>query len=89
MDVAAKLKKDISKNEGVETGTIVRFTSYDNVTDRRFTYAAVYAAQFWWLTGEVNYYGSKKLNHIDFMLILAREDVNDVEVAVAFDKVKG
>jgi len=86
---AAKyLTKEIAKRTPkVEENTIVRFKSRGrNGID--YTYAALWVAGFWWITGVANYFGGTKLTNERFLEIVSDGTIFGIEVADSFVIVK-
>ena len=96
------LRKAVDNAKGPEDGTVVRFVrtvpgEYDPLRDQqvvvrkqRLTYAALFIAGSWYLTGHVGphtpgYRGTRILNQQAFVELLAKPTVSDVEVATAFE----
>ncbi len=76
------LEKRIAKSAEFDTGTVIRFVSVSNA-GVRYTYAALYAAGRWWLTGK-GYYGATEFDTDAMIRILNGEDVGKVEVAATW-----
>lgn len=62
---------------------------YIEVEEVACTYAAIFVGNRWYLTGETSALAAESpFSHRDFMDILALDDVQNVEVATAFEAVE-
>ncbi len=88
MDENAKaLRKQIKKRQvQVDDGTVVTFVSQE-ANGLRYTYAALYVADSWWLTGVADWFG-RRLTNEEFLELAASGKVEDVKVATQFETVK-
>lgn len=78
-----RLRKQLKRAKTVEDGTVIRFTA-----GGIYTYAAIFVANAWWITGEVAYFGARKFTNEDFLKdVLGRSGVTDIQVATNWDTV--
>lgn len=83
------LAKEIAKRAvKVEDNTLVRFKSHSRTTGIDYTYGAVYVADHWWITGVANYFGGTKFTNDEFLELVSKGQIWDVEVATEFTAVK-
>jgi len=83
------LRKEIAKRKvDVEAGTLVRFKSHSRTSGIDYVYGAVYVVDAWWITGTQNYFGGTKFTNDEFLELVSKGTIFDVEVAVAFESVK-
>lgn len=76
-DTLKVLKKSLKKSKKVNDGTVVRFVALE-----KYTYAAVYVAGFWWITGNSGMFnGVRKFTYNEFMNDVL-SDCTNIEVAV-------
>lgn len=87
MSAVEAIRKDL-KRAAVEPGTVIKFTSMDVLADKTYTYAALFIAGGWWLTGTANHFGRSALKHSDMIGLLGGEDILDVQVATVWEHVK-
>ncbi|AUG84853.1 hypothetical protein PBI_DISMAS_56 [Microbacterium phage Dismas] len=92
------LRKAVDAAKGPAEGTVVRFVrtvsgEYDPIRDqqvvvrkRRLTYAALFVAGSWYLTGTTRE-ASRPTSHRAFVELLASPEVSQVQVATAFETV--
>lgn len=74
-----ELRKLLKKKKArIPEGTVVRFKS------SIYTYAAVWAGGFWWLTGTGYYFGGNKFAPKEFYAILERF-ASEIEIASAWE----
>lgn len=86
MDVTEKIRGDLKATTPVPDGTVIRFVSYSTVMGQTYTYAAVFAAGRWWLSGVSQFFGERKFTHSDFMrLLTTHPSIREVEVATDWD----
>ena len=52
-----------------------------------YTYAALYVAGWWWLTGVADWFG-RKLSNERFLTLVADGKITNVRVATEFESVK-
>lgn len=76
-EAVAALRKELKGYRKVDDGTVVKFT-----TRSGYTYAALFVAGYWWVTGESSRL-DRKLAHNDFIEMLSRQD--SVEVALGWE----
>lgn len=82
------LAKEIEKREvKVEENTVVRFKSKGRL-GIDYTYGAVFVVEKWWITGVANYFGGNVFTNDEFLELVARGTIFDVEVATEFTAVK-
>lgn len=87
-DNAKVLRKQIEKRRvKVEEGTVVLFDSLNERTGVTYTYAALYIADAWWLTGVADWFGRKVPNE-SFLSLVADGKITNVRVATEFEAVK-
>lgn len=94
-NVAAQLRKEVSRVKGPELGTVVRFelvitAEFNSLTKeiRRYTYAAVFTNNYWYVTGERGFFGEHAFPHSRFVAeVLARKGVENIVVATDFETV--
>lgn len=92
---AARLRKDIAQALGPEAGTVIRFDCviqpkhFDpRQSERRYTYAAVFANNHWYLTGQCEFFGANSFTHGQFISeVLTRNGVDNIAVATGFELV--
>lgn len=78
-----RLRKQLKKTKTVEDGTVIRFTS-----GGVYTYAAIFVANAWWITGEVAFFGGRKFTNELFMKdVLGRSGVTNIQLATDWDTV--
>jgi hypothetical protein len=77
----------MERTKRVEDGTVMRFKSYSLAMDREYTYAAIFIAGFWWLTGVSKFFGTNKFSHAEWIDLLTKGEVKDLEVAVVWEAV--
>lgn len=83
------LRKQIKRQpEEVKPGTVLLFDSRNEATRVTYTYAALYIANKWWLTGAANYYGTNAFTHQRFVELVATKEIHNVRVATEFESVK-
>jgi hypothetical protein len=83
-----KLEKDIGKKtDRFNDGDVIRWISKAN-DGREFTYVVVKAGGRYWITGTALWYGKQIFSYDEVVKILARDDVIEVEVAIAWAEVK-
>lgn len=88
MSAARKLGKAVNnKSDGFKQGTVVAWESYNEERDVTYTYVAVKAGPYWWLTGIADFYGKRVLSYDELTSILAREDVINIRVAKEWEPV--
>ena len=86
---ARRLRKEIAKRTAqVEEGTVLRFKSRSRTSNIDYWYAAIFVVDRWWLTSEANYFGKQRFTNEEFLDLVARGTIIDVEVATAFTAVK-
>lgn len=82
------LRKQIEKRQvQVDEGTVVLFDSSNDRTGITYTYAALYIADAWWLTGVADWFGRKVLNDT-FLNLVADGKITNARVATEFESVK-
>ncbi|UVT31361.1 hypothetical protein SEA_MARCIE_99 [Microbacterium phage Marcie] len=83
------LTKEIEKRAvKVEEGTLLRFKSHGRVSGIDYVYGAVFVVEKWWITGVANYFGGNVFTNDEFLELVARGTIFDVEVATEFTAVK-
>lgn len=91
--IAAQLRKDVDRAKGPEAGTVIRFESVSpdgchECEQRRYTYAAVFVNDRWYLTGSQGFFGTHSFTHDQFVAnVLAKEDIENIFVATDFEAV--
>ena len=91
-DVKA-LRKALNKNKKFSEGTVVRFKSSNAEKYDRgwsdvayYSYAALYVAGRWWLTGVAGYFGKNVFTTEEFVeKVLSKNTTFDIEVATEFE----
>ena len=85
---AKVLRKQIEKRRvKVDEGTTVLFESHSPSTGVTYTYAALYVAGWWWLTGVADWFG-RKLSNERFLTLVADGKITNVRVATEFESVQ-
>jgi hypothetical protein len=76
----------------VEDGTILRFDvvidNEDTKGPHAYTYAALYAASKWWVTGEGRLLNQAYDSTLAFLTAVAKWKVTGIEVATTFDPIR-
>lgn len=90
------LRKELARARGVEEGTIVRFSRRKVIRDEMtlrdtnrvlyLSYAAIFVAGKWFLTGTAGV-GARSYTNREFLELIADRDIYNVEVAVKFEEV--
>lgn len=91
----ADLAEQIAKARGPEDGTVIRFdqtvpASFEADTpERTFTYAALFVAGHWYLTGTAHAtsLSRQRYGNAAFIDLMAKPDITNVEIATAFEVV--
>lgn len=87
------LRKDVNAARGVEAKSVIRFdrtfTTRDNLRDEEgpemtVTYAAIFVAGSWFLTGRGRM-ASRSYTHREFVDLLADPGISNIEVATEFE----
>lgn len=86
---AKVLREQIAKRQvRVDVGTIVRFKSHSVTTGITYWYGAIFVAGKWWLTSAKNYFGKQCFSTDEFLDLVARGVITDVDVATEFEPIK-
>ncbi len=62
-----------------EEGDVVRWT------DKGYTYAAIFVAGHWYLSGGQSYYGTARMTSEQLLKVLRRSHVRELEFAATWD----
>lgn len=75
---AKMLRKEMRRESTVlPEGTVLRFRYLG-----QYTFAALFVAGLWWLTGDATSFGARRFKHRDFVQrVLTCEQVSDIEIA--------
>lgn len=83
MSAVDAIRKDLKRVGRIEPGTVVKF-----VSGGEYTYAALFVAGNWWLTGSAGHF-TRTCSHAEFIeRVLSGPDITDVQVATAWEFVK-
>lgn len=93
-----QLREAIDRAKGPEAGTVVRFelvhrpSGRDADTEmsasRRYTYAAVFANNRWYVTGKFGFHGEHSFTHGRFVSdVLANDEVENITIATEYTTV--
>jgi len=88
MEAVEALRKALSTKKLFDEGTVVRWKVASPYTGRIYTYAAIFAANSWYLTGGERYYGAERFNTDRFVqTVLGTSGVSAIEIATAWETV--
>lgn len=86
---ARRLRKEIAKRTvEVEEGTLLRFRSRSRTAGLNYWYGAIFVVDRWWITSEANYFGKQKFSNDEFLDLVSRGTIFDVEVASGYISIK-
>jgi hypothetical protein len=75
----------------IEEGSLLRFDvnlDQDNPSAHDYTYAALWIARKWWVTGRNTIFTNSGMDHGAFMAALAKFGAHNIVLATKFEKVK-
>ena len=75
------LKEEFGKRRRVKDGTVIRFVMLD-----KYTYAAVYVAGKWYITGTGKWWGTNIFEHDDFVKAIGA--ATKMEVATEWEELE-
>lgn len=83
MNIVKMLKKEVNREANIPEETVIKFISGD-----LYSYAAIWVAGYWWITGTANYFGKNKFEHQEFMSLLNKSGITEVKIATDWELLK-
>jgi hypothetical protein len=86
---AERLRADLQAvRPAVLEGTVVKFRSHTApARDMTYTYVALFVNAQWYLTGSERSPFPRTMNHVDFLALLGRSTISDIETAITWEGV--